>query len=377
MRILHVIPSFYPAFVYGGPIFSVYDLCASLAELGCEVRVLTTDANGRERVLDVPRGQDVPIKDGFAVRYCRRRASHSASPELLRQLPRYVRWADVIHLGAVYSFPTFPTLAVARIFHKPVVWSPHGGLQHWSGASRPLLKGMWVGIATFLAPNDAVVHATSERERTESQQHFPHLRCAVIRNGVQLPNCWSHRDGDGVLKLLFLGRLHPIKGIENLLRACASLKGGLSRNWSLVIAGGGETNYVEQLRLLTVSLGLNSQVRFAGEVLGAEKEELFCSSDIAVVPSYSENFGMVVAEALAHGVPVIASKATPWSEVERIGCGLWVESDAASLATAIRALCDRPLREMGRRGREWMQAQFSWQGVAQEILDLYREIRAA
>src|SRR5439155_27327241 len=95
---------------------------------------------------------------------------------------------------------------------------------------------------------------------------------------------------------------------------------------------------------------------------------------LTIVPSYKENFAMVMAESLAHGVPVIASKGTPWRRVEEIGCGLWVDNDAESLAKAIGQMSRMPLREMGTRGREWMAKEYSWDKRAQEFLACYNPL---
>jgi glycosyltransferase involved in cell wall biosynthesis len=114
-------------------------------------------------------------------------------------------------------------------------------------------------------------------------------------------------------------------------------------------------------------------VDFTGEVFGDAKEDLFAESDVLVAPSYVENFGMVIAEALAHEVPVIASRGTPWQGLQANQCGLWVENDAAGLATAIRRMRALPLRDMGRRGRCWMQREFSWEAVSTQMLALFHE----
>jgi glycosyltransferase involved in cell wall biosynthesis len=109
-------------------------------------------------------------------------------------------------------------------------------------------------------------------------------------------------------------------------------------------------------------------------VRGQAKADLFAASDLAVFPSHTENFAMVVAEALAHGIPVIASKGTPWSGVEAHGCGLWVENDPATLAAAIARIRCMPLGEMGERGRRWMEEEFAWETVAREMLRLYGKL---
>jgi len=111
-----------------------------------------------------------------------------------------------------------------------------------------------------------------------------------------------------------------------------------------------------------------------GHVAGEGKRRLFENTDIAVLPSYTENFGVVVGEALAHGVPVIAGRGTPWSRVEEIGCGLWVDNDAESLSRAIVRMADMPRRTMGRRGQGWMAREFSWDRRAQEMMAVYEEL---
>jgi glycosyltransferase involved in cell wall biosynthesis len=373
MKVLHVVPSFYPAFNYGGPTTTVYALCAELVCQGCEVRVLTTDANGLGAVLDVPKDTPVTLPPGLSVRYCARILRHSISPQLLRRLASEIRWADLVHLTAVYNFPTFPTLLGCRWLNKPLVWSPRGALQRWPSSRRPGLKAAWESVCRRLAPSGMVLHVTSAQEAAESVAKFPRARAVVVPNGVELPPRRERRNGCGQLRLLFLGRIDPKKGIENLLAACRGLS-HLEQPWSLTIAGSGDAAYTASLQQNAHDLGLREQVSFAGEVRGQAKADLFAASDIAVFPSHTENFAMVVAEALAHGVPVVASKGTPWSGVEARGCGLWVENDPASLAAAIARISRMPLGEMGERGRRWMEEEFAWETVAREMLRLYGKL---
>ncbi|MBZ5684394.1 MAG: glycosyltransferase [Acidobacteriia bacterium] len=365
-------PSFYPSRVYGGTIHSGYGLCRGLAQLGCDVRVLTTDTDGLGRTLGVANDREVQV-DGLRVRYCHKRLRHSVSPALLRVLPSYIQWADVVHLTAVYSFPTFPTLFLCRSSNKPVVWSPRGALQRWEGSSRVLHKWIWESICQKLAPrNKLVLHVTSQAEADQSLKRFPKLRASVIRNGVDVPRNLNRSASNGKLRLLYLGRLHPIKGIESLLEACRIVEGALP-DWHLYVAGTGSPSYVDFLRSKVQALGLSKRVEFVGEVFEKNKEALFAKSDVALVPSHIENFGIVVAEALAHAVPVIASKGTPWIGLEKNRCGLWVDNDPESLATAIRKIHTLPLQEMGLRGRAWMEKDFSWGSVCGEMLAVYRE----
>ena len=373
MRVLHVVPSFYPAFAYGGTTTSVRALCAALVRKGCELQVLTTDANGLGEVLHVEKTSPVDL-DGFTVRYFPRIFRHSVSPRLLWQLLPAMRWADIVHLTAVYNFPTLPTMGACRWLGKPLVWSPRGALQRWHNSRRPALKAGWEAACRWLAPPAMVLHVTSSQEAVESGKRFPAAHAFIIPNGVDVPGNVEHCEGDGTLRLVFLGRLDSKKGIENLLAACASLEGKLSRRWSLIIAGAGDPSYASGLHEEAGRLGLGGQVKFAGEVRGEAKTKLFEGTDLAVFPSHTENFAMVVAEALAHGVPVIASRGTPWAEVENHACGLWVDNDPASLAEAITRMASMPLEVMGARGRQWMQRDFSWDGIAEAMVGVYGKL---
>lgn len=372
MKILHVSPSFYPTRAYGGTIRSSYGLCQGLANLGCSVRVLTTDTDGLGRTLDVPNDRDVMV-DGLPVRYCHKLFLHSVSFGLLQVLREGVEWADIVHLTAVYSFPTFPTLSYCRLLRKPLVWAPRGALQRWHGSTRVKAKYLWERMCRVLVSEERLIlQTTSQDEAEQSSDRFPGIRTVIVRNGVDVPKYVPKTDSKGCLRITYLGRLHPIKGIENLLYAC-KLVDTQSEPWHLNIAGSGESDYSDLLKSRVTELGLEARVNFLGEICGDRKEDLFANSDVLVAPSYVENFGMVVVEALAHEVPVIAGKGTPWEGLQTHGCGLWVDNHAQSLAAAIREIRTMSLAEMGRRGRNWMETDFSWSSVSNHMLAVFRE----
>src|ERR1700738_4237954 len=283
MKILHVVPSFHPAYSYGGPIRSTFELCRNLGELGCEVRVLTTNANGLDQVLDVNKDEDAELPEGFRVRYCPRRLRHSVSPTLMRLLPAYMRWADVVHLTGVYNFPPFPTILLARLLKKPLIWSPRGALQRWKGSSRIGLKAVWDFLWYHVADRiELTMHVTSEHESRETSARFRGLRMAMIPNGVDVAVDLNRRQRNGELRLLFIGRLDPIKGIEALLKACSLVDS--APPWRLAIAGGGAPEYVSQLKEQIQSLGMSERVEMLGAVLSERKKGLFECSDVALVP---------------------------------------------------------------------------------------------
>ncbi len=375
-KILYVSPHFAPAWRYGGLVEAVYQFARHVTRAGAEVSVLTTDADGPLASLESNRLEAYERGD-LSVRYCRRLMRNSVSIEMVRCLLPHVRWADAVHLHAAYSFPTIPTMIAARVAGKPLVWTPHGALQRWDGSRRVVSKAIWDAICAVAAPRTMVLHATSREEAAESGKRFPRAPIELVPNGVAIPASLARTERGPLLRLGFIGRLDPKKGIENLLTACRQLSDGGQSQFSLTIAGSGEPAYVEKLSVMVASLGIGSHVTLAGEVRGVAKARFFESIDVVVVPSYTENFAIVVAETLAHGAAVIASKGTPWSDVERVGCGLWVDNSPESLAEAISRIGVMPIGEMGARGREWVTGEFSWERCASKMLDCYQRMIAA
>lgn len=379
MKVLHISPTYYPAAYWGGPIFSVYALNNALAKLpDVELNVLTTDSAGpnlNDRI-------DTATLDGLYpdqnVIMARRILGVSISTELLRRLPGLIRNADVVHLTASYSFPAIPTLLLCRLYQKPIVWSPRGAIldaHEWKGSRKRLVKRLWeMACNVLLKSGMAITHTTSAREKAVTQARLPKSRAVIIPNGVDIPSSISPRlwMPNGRLRLMYLGRLSPKKGIENLIRTLGNLH---DPSIELTIYGSGDSGYTKQLTSLAESLGLlGNCVQFAGHVDGNAKHAAFMSADVCIVPSYTENFCMVVAEALAHSVPVIASKGTPWQSVEEKGCGFWVDNTPESLADAINRIrhCDLPV--MGQIGRGWMKQEFSWESVASRMFSTYKNL---
>jgi glycosyltransferase involved in cell wall biosynthesis len=379
LRVLHVSPSFYPATHLGGTITSGLGLCSALRKIpGLTLRVITTDTNGpnsrqRLKIEEFPKRWSA----GFDVYYCKTLIGADISVSMFRMLWELIDWADVVHLNAVYSPPTIPVLAISKIREKPVIWSTRGGLQRWQGTTRRRIKSAWERVCNSLcSPDRVLLHSTSEQELKQSLSRIPKAGAFVLPNGVDVP---SHSNGRSArrtdkLRLLYLGRLHPIKGIENLLEAVARADPSVE----LSVFGDGEGAYRESLESLVRQLKIGDRVTFGGQIDKDDlKDEIFFAADVVVAPSFSEAFCMVVAEALAHGVPVIASTGTPWQRLEEVGCGLWVSNDIQSLAEAIHRAVNMPLKEMGRRGREWMQQEYSWLVIAQRMADLYHELAAS
>jgi glycosyltransferase involved in cell wall biosynthesis len=208
---------------------------------------------------------------------------------------------------------------------------------------------------------------------------------AIVPNGIDVPKPFngSHvseppasRGDARPYRLLYLGRLHPIKGIELLLEAWNGLQVRHPR-WELVVAGGGASAYVASLRKLAKSLRLE-RLHFFGPVFGERKSQLYHASDIFVLPTKSENFGMAVAEALGHGLPVITTRRAPWTGLVDHRCGWWVERTHEDLSAAMEdgmQLADAVRMEMGHRGRQWMLEEFDWDVIGSRMEAVYRWLR--
>ncbi|WP_019956578.1 glycosyltransferase [Yoonia vestfoldensis] len=366
MNILHVTPSFYPATFWGGPIFSTKAICDGIAATpGFDLRVLTTDAAG-PAVAD--RVRRVPL--AYRVDYAHRVAGHSIAPGLLARLPAAMLWADVVHLTGTYSFPTVPVLALARAMGKPLVWSPRGALQatqDWPDAPRIRVKHLFERVAQALRPTDTVLHVTAGVEAAQSVARLRGIQTAVIPNCVTIPPVAPRRyRPDGALRLMYLGRLHPKKGIDLLIAA-------LPAQATLDIYG---TGTAADEAVLRKAAEHNPRIRFHGDVQGHAKAQAFARADLFVLPSHSENFAITVAEALAHRVPVLTTTGTPWQRLDLMGAGACIDVARDDLATAIAQLAKGDLAAMGARGRDWMIRDFSSDAMVASFKDLYRALAA-
>lgn len=368
MKVLHVVPTFYPATYWGGPIWSTKAICDGIAARNdVELRVLTSDAAGPAIGVRV-----TPASLPYPVHYARRWAGHCIAPGLLARLPGAIHWADIVHVTGTYNMPTLPAFALARAMGKPLVWSPRGALQatqEWPDAPHQRLKRGFEHLANLLRPRDAVLHVTAGQEARASIRRLGDMARAVIPNAVDVPHAIPDRRRDGAkCRLMFLSRLHPKKGLEALFKAMPRLPA----HFTLDVYGTGDASYVQALEMRAKLSG--GRIRLHGHVEGPAKTAAFAGADILVLPSHSENFGIVVAEALAHAVPVLTTQNTPWQALDRQGCGRCIDLPRSDLATEIEALAALDLAEMGQRGRDWMRRDFSTAAMVEGFDGLYRQM---
>jgi glycosyltransferase involved in cell wall biosynthesis len=221
----------------------------------------------------------------------------------------------------------------------------------------------------------AALHATAEAEATQFRSLGLANPITVIPNGVDVPELErSPYSGQRIRTALFLSRLHPKKGLPLLVEAWAKIR---PINWRMRVAGPDESGHAATVKELVRAAGLEKSWEFVGEIGDSQKWAVYERAHLFVLPSHSENFGMVVAEALAAGLPVIATQGCPWQGLENHSCGWWVASTVEALTHALQeafATPDSELFAMGARGRSWMQAEFGWNMVAQRMTALYEEV---
>ncbi len=381
MHILHVVPTYLPAWRYGGPIRSVHALCVAQLEEGHDVQVLTTNVNGDENLL-VPVSEAVNLDKGLTVNYCSviwRRTFLSVG--MWRFLWNNHSEYDVFHLHSVFLFPTTMAALIARIFKIPYVISPRGLLMpEMITAKGELRKKLWISI--FERRNlryASAVHATSNAERHGLELiGVPSSLITVIRNGVPLLEEVSPENNkpyddryDIPVRpyLLYLGRLNWKKGIDKLIRAMVDID-----EYLLYVVGNSEDEYGEALEGLVRELKLIDRVRFLGEVVGPAKSLLYREAELFVLPSRSENFGNVVLEALMEGCPVAVTRGVGLAEiVEKEGLGIIIDSDPAQMAMMIKGfLSNKNLTSQIRRcAAEKVSNIFSWHSISREFTAVY------
>jgi glycosyltransferase involved in cell wall biosynthesis len=350
--------------------------------MGVDARVATTDDSEPARCA-VAAGRWTEHED-VPVFYGRRWGWRGDfSPSLHRCIAREAPASDLLHVTAVYSWPFLSAARACGRSHTPYLLSPRGSFAPAALAWRALKKNLFHRLAGEAALHRAAgFHATTEEEAGHIRSVVPEARVETVPNGVDLPEegrlACLRADGRD-LSVLFLGRLHPHKNPELLLRAWAA-----TAQWfpqvRLIFAGPDVAGLGRRIRALSAELGCSERVQLSGPVDGEAKANLLARARVLVLPSKSENFGNVVAEALAYGTPVITTRGTPWAEVVPRGCGWWVDGEEAALGAALTealSLPDSSVEAMGNRGRQWMSEAFSWASAAARMARFYEDILRA
>ena len=377
MNILHVVPSYIPAWRYGGPIHSVHGLCKALAARGHHVQVATTNVDG-EGDTNVPLDSPVDL-DGVEVRYfpSKRLRRLYYSPPLHRFIASQVPRMNLIHAHSVYLWPTTVAAHLARKAKKPYVLSPRGMLVPDLIARRSRhLKQAWLALFEKRnVENAAAIHVTSRLEGEDLlATGLRPRKMFEIPNGLDLPEHDGAKPGQLLPGLpetyvLFLGRISWKKGLDRLVSALPT-----SPALNLVVAGNDDENYWPTVLKIASERGVAGCIHYVGYVEGETKRALLSNAMMLVLPSYSENFGNVVLEAMSLGTPVVVTPDVGLSSVvAETRSGIVVSGDAAPLGRALADLASNTqLRsDLGRNARSAARL-FGWDAIAQRFEEQYQ-----
>lgn len=342
----------------GGPTYTVPAMAAALHSEGCDVTVLVDD-------------YDIPPIPGCKL-VCRR--------EIKIPLAEFVRGFDLVHDNGVW-LPFNHALAKAcRQAGVPRAVSPHGALQKWIIKRNRLKK--WLAWSLYQRrdlQSAAVVFATAEIEAKDVRDLGYTGRMVLIPNGAEAPGMYTEKAKDvcGTRTALFLSRIHSKKGVKELIDGWINIR---PSGWHLLVAGPDEAKMVDELQRKLTQAGLQDTVTFPGPLLGQARSDAFLNADFFVLPTYSENFGLVVIEAMLMGTPVMTTTGTPWGEFEEQGIGWICEPSEQSIEAKLRKVLGtgRPeFVEIGLKARDWALNRFDWQNIAKQQLDCYRSLVAA
>lgn len=283
---------------------------------------------------------------------------------------------DVVHVHGLWTFSIWHGYRAAKCLKSPLIVSPHGMLSDYSLRRSSIKKRLFsIAFQDLCISASSILHATCSQEFEEISCFVDKSKIRIIPNGINdLALDSSRASNYDSRTLLYLGRIHEKKGLDLLLRAWVTLSKS-HPDWRLRIVGMDEDQELERLKMLSEQLRVD-RVEFEGPVFGDQKAEVYAGADLFVLPTKNENFGLVVAESLISGVPVVCSKNAPWEGLDANRCGRWIDLDLEIFVLALSDLMSRPsaeLSEMGQRGRAWMLKEFTWSSVASKFCSLYQE----
>lgn len=363
MTILHYIPSIDET--SGGVGAYIQLLTRDLGKL-CDLHVVTHRSDNERRL------------EGCTIHYISAGwlPWNSCKKEFIQVLNKVSPY--IVHVNCCWA----PLCSMVTVWAKKngykVVYTPHGMLEPWI-----LKRHYWTKKfpAIMLYQRRAIrmadlLHATAESEKKNLTALGWNRHVRVISNCINVDDIAMKTSWERKKCILFLSRVHVKKGINFLIEAIANLKDKMS-GYVVKIAGPGEEGYINELRTLANNLGIGDMVDFVGPIFGDAKFDLYREADVFVLPTHSENFGIVVTEALACGTPVITTKGTPWEELETRHCGWWIETGTTPTVEALNAfltLNEKEIEIMGHNGRKLVEEKYSCQKIAKEFIDMYENI---
>lgn len=372
VKILYPTFFFFPDQTGGGPTNTVYWQSKALIKKGVKVTIVTTSHGITNLPLDTwletDYGQVIYLK--------------TAHPKWSLRLVLYsfqqLHKVDIVHLNSFFYPPALFIALYALILNKKIVWSPRGELAQEALAFGSRLKSFVLFIIKSFRKK-IVFHTTSIEELEILRGRLGRdTQTLLIPNLMEIPKIQQRvKDKHQDPFLLFIGRIHPIKGIENLIMALSMSTLFKKNNFTLKIAGGGESTYIQHLKQVTTYHKIDNKIEWIGHIDGENKTQILNTAYATLLPSFSENFGVVVIESLAQYTPVIASKNTPWSILEKYNAGFWVENTAEKLAEFINKIIALPptnYNEMCDNARQLVEDEFDVERKINIWIEAYSKI---
>lgn len=342
-------------------------LCRALIKLGhqVELHVLAPAAPGAKDVCSLTEHQSWPAAGRLGFSW-----SFAAA------IARAAKTADVIHVHSLWMWPNiFPGWLNPRE-SAPIVIAPQGTLSIWALKQSRVQKAIawWLLGQRLALRRAACLQATAKSEYDDLRRCGFHQPIAIIPNGIDLPGLPPHPAPKSERRiLLFMSRIHPKKGLDTLINAWANVAHRFP-DWDLEVVGPPDPpSYLSEMQALADRVALG-RVAFRQAAYGTAKSEALWRADLFALPTRSDNFAIVVAEALAHGVPVITTREAPWQGLETERCGWWIEDSLEAVTAALDdalSLDRGVLAEMGERGRTWVERDFGWDHIALQLSEVY------
>ena len=375
MKIIHVIQSLSDS--TGGPAYTVPALCNNLAEQGVSVKILAVAIRKNDEKYGFAAALDetkVSLKKLCGIGSTKQRMIFApAFPLAARNEIR--RFApDLIHSHGLWSLENHYALRAGVRAGLPVIVSLRGMATQWAMSQKKLKKkAAWLLYQKKDLELAAAFHATAENEAEGIRRLGFTQPVILLPNGVELP-CWDsvpQKEMNRHRIVLFMSRIHPKKGLSRLVDALSMID---TTGWKCRIVGPDEDGHLAEVKRQIAARNLNSKIEFYEMVKGEDKWRMFREADLFVLPTNSENFGVVVAESLAAGTPVVTTKGAPWKALEEYRCGWWTDVNTEAVARALEdafRLSDETRRKMGERGRMFVAEHYGWPKIASDMRAAY------
>tara|TARA_B110000908_G_scaffold172391_1_gene239520 strand:- start:1220 stop:2305 length:1086 start_codon:yes stop_codon:yes gene_type:complete len=358
MRILHSVASLDPS--SGGPARSVPQLALALVDCDVEVGLWSAE----------------PSKNGLADLSADELARIEVFSGDFSEALDAFGTPDLVHDHGIWLPCHREVAKVCNVRGIPRMVSPRGMLEPWALNHKKWKKRLaWLLYQKRDLQSAIAMHATADQEADQLRHLRLKAPILVAANGVAMPPLSNEIDLKNSSKTaLFLSRIHTKKGLPMLIEAWQKV---MPEGWTMRVVGPDENGHLQELKEQVEAAGLSELWRFEDSLEGDAKWQAMADADLFILPSHSENFGIVVAESLACGTPVITTTGTPWQGLQEYECGWWVKPEVDDLTVALKTattLEQDGRQKMGRSGQAWVAEEFAWPAIAEKVCKFYQQI---